>query len=419
MAGSFSDFGTPAIDGQAVSRVMPMMILRNAVQGYQQVDGRGVTEEFTTDVEATEIRIVRQKPIQANVRRIGSTTNGAFFNSADPEESASDFYGLRILDVYDTNFDIATVAEDMFKPSILDATVVNMAQYIAKQVNASTMAEQVVKALNLAKSQTDGEANKTNIIELDASAVDGSVLNSLLNGYSVLDDGDVDNGIDTFTYNGRCVLARTAVKRALPKGVAGLLNVGNFKAQNMLKVGGVDPETTPNNLSDGFFGEIDSTPHYMTSRPIWLEVENYIVDSSTKAPSSVTAGSFVTGATYTITSVGDTDFVAIGASADTVGVRFTATGAGTGTGTASITLEEVNGMLTHKIGTLRGMAFSKAMKVIDNPRGQGRRLQPLYRWGHETIYPKSVVLYGDATVLTGIADGLPNDLVVLPKGSQA
>ncbi len=50
---------------------------------------------------------------------------------------------------------------------------------------------------------------------------------------------------------------------------------------------------------------------------------------------TVTAGSFVTGTTYTIISVGSTDFTAIGASANTVGVVFTATGAGSGTGVAA------------------------------------------------------------------------------------
>jgi hypothetical protein len=52
---------------------------------------------------------------------------------------------------------------------------------------------------------------------------------------------------------------------------------------------------------------------------------------------SETAGSFRTGNIYTITSVGNTNFTAIGASSNTVGVTFTATGPGSGTGTASIT----------------------------------------------------------------------------------
>lgn len=48
----------------------------------------------------------------------------------------------------------------------------------------------------------------------------------------------------------------------------------------------------------------------------------------------VNAGSFTVGKQYTITEVGTTSFTSIGASANTVGVRFTATGAGSGTGSA-------------------------------------------------------------------------------------
>lgn len=50
----------------------------------------------------------------------------------------------------------------------------------------------------------------------------------------------------------------------------------------------------------------------------------------------VTAGSFTPGTTYTIVSVGDTDFTQIGAFTNMTGVTFTATGAGTGTGTAAL-----------------------------------------------------------------------------------
>ena len=51
---------------------------------------------------------------------------------------------------------------------------------------------------------------------------------------------------------------------------------------------------------------------------------------------TVTTGNFVTGVKYTIVNVGDTDFTLIGASSNTVGVAFTATGPGGGTtGTAT------------------------------------------------------------------------------------
>ena len=51
---------------------------------------------------------------------------------------------------------------------------------------------------------------------------------------------------------------------------------------------------------------------------------------------TVTAGSFVVGFTYRILSVGTTNFTLIGASSNTSGVYFTATGVGSGTGTARL-----------------------------------------------------------------------------------
>lgn len=54
-------------------------------------------------------------------------------------------------------------------------------------------------------------------------------------------------------------------------------------------------------------------------------------------PYVVTAGNFTVGAEYLITSVGTTDFIAIGAAANITGIHFTATGVGSGTGEAQYT----------------------------------------------------------------------------------
>jgi hypothetical protein len=51
---------------------------------------------------------------------------------------------------------------------------------------------------------------------------------------------------------------------------------------------------------------------------------------------TVTAGAFIVGAQYQILTVGTTNFVALGATSNTVGVYFTATGVGSGTGTANL-----------------------------------------------------------------------------------
>ena len=71
----------------------------------------------------------------------------------------------------------------------------------------------------------------------------------------------------------------------------------------------------------------------------------------TYTPPVVTAGAFVIATAYTIVTVGTTNFVAIGASANTVGVVFTATGAGSGTGTASTNVDATNTALGYGAGS--------------------------------------------------------------------
>lgn len=68
-------------------------------------------------------------------------------------------------------------------------------------------------------------------------------------------------------------------------------------------------------------------------------VLKYKVDSETSyttifTNTNTTAGAFVVDKEYTIISVGTTDFTSIGASENTAGIVFTATGVGSGTGTA-------------------------------------------------------------------------------------
>ena len=60
--------------------------------------------------------------------------------------------------------------------------------------------------------------------------------------------------------------------------------------------------------------------------------------SASATTATVIAGGFVIGTTYTIATVGTTDFTSIGAASNTVGLGFVATGAGTGTGTATTTV---------------------------------------------------------------------------------
>jgi microcystin-dependent protein len=74
-------------------------------------------------------------------------------------------------------------------------------------------------------------------------------------------------------------------------------------------------------------------------------------------------GTLITGFVYTIEILGTTDFTAIGATSNEVGVTFTATGLGAGTGSASTT--QLFGVGTYRVPDLRGR-FPLGKDNMDN-----------------------------------------------------
>jgi len=82
-----------------------------------------------------------------------------------------------------------------------------------------------------------------------------------------------------------------------------------------------------------------------------------------------TAGFFTIGETYTITSVGTTDFKALGAVDNKVGIIFNATGVGTGTGTADqisyVELAEIEGTVA-PINAIAGDNFGFSVSTDNN-----------------------------------------------------
>lgn len=91
---------------------------------------------------------------------------------------------------------------------------------------------------------------------------------------------------------------------------------------------------------------------------------------------AVAAGGFVVGLAYTIITVGTTDFTAIGASANTLGVSFKASGAGAGNGTASLTAMPDVGCYEYDLGygewpastsvTFAGVNAGSEIRVYDS-----------------------------------------------------
>jgi trimeric autotransporter adhesin len=76
----------------------------------------------------------------------------------------------------------------------------------------------------------------------------------------------------------------------------------------------------------------------------------------------ITAGTFITGVSYTIITAGTTDFVALGAANNNVGTVFTTNGAGSGTGTAS-----ANSNNNTAYGANSGMFLTNGSTILSAP----------------------------------------------------
>jgi len=98
---------------------------------------------------------------------------------------------------------------------------------------------------------------------------------------------------------------------------------------------GNDTYTTSTGWGAGSWSPTDTVA--LGANPFTVNAGSAVVTVTQNAHGYLTsAGSFIVGQQYKIVAVGSTSFTSIGASANTVGTIFTATGVGTGSGTASI-----------------------------------------------------------------------------------
>jgi hypothetical protein len=135
---------------------------------------------------------------------------------------------------------------------------------------------------------------------------------------------------------------------------AGLKNMITFllpPGESSATVGLIVKTGSPH-YSDALFNVTDLTGAVPAGTMTLVQTEVHL--AGTVGTTTVTAGAFVVGTYYTILTVGTTDFTLIGASANTVGVVFKATGVGSGTGTA------------RRYGTLVNVASGKHLLIEGN-----------------------------------------------------
>lgn len=142
------------------------------------------------------------------------------------------------------------------------------------------------------------------------------------------------------------------------------------------------------------------TTNLTASAPTWQTGFYYDVGSSVKA--TTTGGAFVVGDTYLIASIGTTDFTLIGASANTVGLQFVATGPGTGTGTGTSLYECET---PHVSGTFATDLFNGdwSPQIIFQPGHVGSYWELAY------LRASAYVEY-DGTAASGFSAGISNTI---------
>ena len=189
---------------------------------------------------------------------------------------------------------------DLVKVILTTNSAVNGVYEVATTPSGTTFTFELVGAPDLAEEADTGEV-------VTGGTITGFTITEGGSGYSA----NPSVSFSTVAANGIAAVANATISSVGVK-------INNFDAYT---------ETYAN--GGGTFGEWAAK--YPGSLGNSLKVSIADADSWSV---TVAAGDFVIGETYTIATVGNTDFTLIGASASTVGTTFVATGVGSGTGTA-------------------------------------------------------------------------------------
>lgn len=328
MANAFGNYNEPFINGSTLKRLYSKVVKDNIFQDIIARDGEACTEKYCEDTSVAQVTVLRVKPGNGDPRMIGGATNGGFFGG-DAEINETVAYGVNLLDVFDKMHDIPEVQQDMMSVDLISQRAKIVGGQVARGINGCTFAAQLAKNFNDIAAGTI----TSNLVTLPASPDGADYLNAIIEASAHLDDGDVDNGVDTYPIEERAIFVRPSLYAKLMQKGAIIIGGSNY-AQDMLKDGGVSHGDKADNVT-GFCGRILDMPVYKVAKPTMAMVEAYL---------GLDAGD----------------------------------------------LDDVEGFVVSGTGTLRGLAFNATIKQIDSPNGVGIRMQPLYRWGAECILGTSV-----------------------------
>ena len=314
-------------------------------------NGYGLNQVEETN--ASTIRMLKASPIEGSARELGNITgankNYGYFDTTEADIPKVIEYDLNLLYVYDRVMDLPEVQQDMCPINIFDQTTKNICGRVATEINASTVAHQLGASFNGAK--TAGKWDNLAVVLQDGS----NYYNAIQDASTILDDGDLNNGIQSFPFAEREIIMRPQFRGKL-LSASGVLVGGSNYAQSMIAKGAVSPDATKE-WGNMYVGEIDLIPCYVAPSAIWVR-----------------AGEWAGNATA---------------------------------------FDKVQAMVVAASATDRGISTQDYIKIIDSPGGAGKRLQPKTRWGINVCYAKGIV-----PILTKGTTAPSADITVSAPGSR-
>lgn len=357
-----SDFKAPTINDIAAMRVLSNTVFKNIFQGIIERDERGVTQRFSDDVSGAQIRIIKVNPVKQFARRLGAAVNGGNF-PISAYEGSTDSFGLDVLDVLDTPFDLANVTREMIPVDLLSAYVESYTGRVNRAINGMTLAGKFY-----ATALKDAKGEEVNITEFDD---DGNFRTAIVNANSLLDEGIEEMDVDAFPMEGRCFTIQAKYRPTLlDQGV--LILGGANLGYEIIESGTVSAGAVPTKLENGYIGIVDGVPCHTVSSVVYKEASKYL-------------------------------------------------------GLPKGDVENAIGCISSHLANVRGIAAPNQIKIIDSPMGQGLRVQPLtrlgftvlpgYEKGNSFIMKKGFVSpYESLKTLFGLSDY--SMFSVVPEGSR-
>lgn len=333
------------INGVSARRNFSAAVLENMYQGLVEKADRGVNDEFVSTKDAEEsaqVFVNRILPTKMQPREMGASVNGGSF-SANQHYTQTITVAIDILMVLDDPIIIPRARQDMIPVDLLAKQTKIYSDRLATILNGATTASKLMKSwLDEAHGE---EINKKVISATDianSTTADNKVLKKFIEANSLLDEGDMENGIDIFPLDTRIAVFKVSY-RAVLKG-SGVLNLGGANyGYEIAQHGGLDKEGRVRTVEDGFVGEIDGVPCHLLSNESLQHASQFL-----------------------------------------------------GLPALELKKSPFSGYIASSYANARGISASEQTKVVDAISGQGLVLQPYTKFGVACWYAKGNVIITDA-----------------------